>query len=298
MTERKTEALHEKAIGFDALAPLDALSLLAAAQAEAAKAPAVSMDAIAAASGLAAEALRGGRRLIYAGAGSSGLMAMADALELPGTFGIPRDRIAVLLAGGADSLLNLAGAPEDDLDAARDDARRAVSSGDCVICVSASGSTPYTLALAEEAKSLGARIVSIANNAGTPLLALADAAILLETPPEMVSGSTRMGAGTAQKIALNMVSTLMAIHLGHVHDGRMVNLFADNQKLRQRAAGIVSAVAGVDLDEAARAIEVAGGAVKTAIVLAAGAKDRSEAEEILSRTSANVRAALRLLGRS
>lgn len=298
MAERKTEALHEKAKGIDTLAPLDALSLLGAAQADAAKAPAASAQAIAAAARLAADALTSGHRLVYAGAGSSGLMAMADALELPGTFGIPRDRIAVLLAGGADSLLNLAGAPEDDLDAARSDARREISQGDCVICVSASGSTPYTLALAEEAKSLGARIVSIANNPGTPLLALADAAILLETPPEMVSGSTRMGAGTAQKIALNMFSTLMAIHLGHVHDGRMVNLFADNSKLRQRAEGIVSAIAGVGADEAARAIEAAGGVVKTAIVLAAGAKDRSEAEAILSRTSANVRAALKLLGHS
>ncbi|MCV3766763.1 N-acetylmuramic acid 6-phosphate etherase [Rhizobium sp. TRM95796] len=296
MAERTTEALHEKANGIDTLSPFDALSLLAAAQAEAAKSPAGALAAIAEAARLAAEALRDGRRLVYAGAGSSGLMAMADALELPGTFGIPRDRIEVLLAGGAESLLNLAGAPEDDLDAARADARRAVSEGDCLICVSASGSTPYTLALAEEAKSLGARIVSIANNAGTPLLALADAAILLETPPEMVSGSTRMGAGTAQKIALNMISTLMAIQLGHVHDGRMVNLFADNEKLRQRAAGIVSAVAGVGVVEATEAIKAAGGAVKTAIVLAAGAKDKSKAEEILSRTSANVRAALKLLG--
>jgi N-acetylmuramic acid 6-phosphate etherase len=298
MAERKTEALHEKARGIDALAPLDALLLLASAQAEAARSPVASMNPISAGARLAADALQAGRRLIYVGAGSSGLMAMADALELPGTFGIPRDRIAVLLAGGAESLLNLAGAPEDDLDAARADALREISKGDCVICVSASGSTPYTLALAQEAKALEACVVSIANNAGTPLLTLADAAILLETPPEMISGSTRMGAGTAQKIALNMFSTLMAIHLGHVHDGRMVNLVADNMKLRQRAAGIVADIAGVDSDKAAGCIEAADGAVKIAILLAAGAKDRSEAEALLSRTSANVRAALKLLGRA
>ncbi|TIM60313.1 MAG: N-acetylmuramic acid 6-phosphate etherase, partial [Mesorhizobium sp.] len=118
----------------------------------------------------------------------------------------------------------------------------------------------------------------IANNKDAPLLRLADIAILLETPPELIAGSTRMGAGTAQKIALNMLSTLAAIHLGHVHDGYMVNLMADNIKLRDRAARIVAAISGRDRDDAARLLENSGGNVKTAILLAAGAAGADAAQ--------------------
>src|SRR5690606_20422107 len=116
---------------------------------------------------------------------------------------------------------------------------------DCVIAVSASGSTPYALAIASHAKERGARVVALANNPGAALFEGADAAILLETPPEVISGSTRMGAGTAQKIAFNMFSTLVGVHLGHVHDGHMVNLKADNIKLKGRACRIVSDISGV-----------------------------------------------------
>ena len=124
----------------------------------------------------------------------------------------------------------------------------------------------------EEARRRGAATIGIANNAGTPLVTCADVGIVLATPPEMIAGSTRMGAGTAQKIALNMFSTLVAIHLGHVHDGYMVNLRADNMKLRDRAARIVSAIAGCGCEEAALWLEKAGGSVKSAILLAAGAR--------------------------
>ena len=132
--------------------------------------------------------------------------------------------------------------------------------GDCLIAVSASGSTPYAVGALKEAVRLGAKTIAIANNAGSPLLQLAEAPILLATPPEIIAGSTRMGAGTAQKIALNMLSTLAAIHLGHVHDGYMVNLHADNIKLRGRAARIVAAIAGCDEKAALAALEKTGGA--------------------------------------
>jgi N-acetylmuramic acid 6-phosphate etherase len=224
------------------------------------------------------------------------LMAMADALELPGTYGIARDRIGILLAGGAESLLYLAGAPEDDVETARDDARREISAGDCVICVTASGSTPYVLAVADEARALGADVIAVANNADAALFDGAAATILLETPPELVSGSTRMGAGTAQKITLNMMSTLMAVHLGHVHDGFMVNLVADNIKLRKRAANIVSGVSGIAPERAEQHVEAAEGSVKTAILLALGVRDKSEAEAILNQSGANVRRALKVIG--
>jgi N-acetylmuramic acid 6-phosphate etherase len=291
-----TEALNDKARGLDTKVPADILRLLSSAQQQAAGVVDAALEAIEAASEIAAQSISRGNKLIYAGAGSSGLMAMADALELPGTYGIPQSQIVIMLAGGLGALTNLAGAPEDDLDQAKDDAER-IGAGDCVICISASGTTPYALALADAAKAKGASVVAIANNPGAKLFEGADVAILLETPPEMVSGSTRMGAGTAQKIALNMLSTLMAIRLGHVHDGYMVNLRADNKKLLNRAARIVSEIAGIEIEAAAPLVDAASGSVKTAILLAAGAENKSSAEAMLRESGQNVRRALGMLGR-
>jgi len=237
--------------------------------------------------------LGAGGRLVYAAAGSSGLMALADALELPGTFGIERGRILILIAGGEQALRDLAGAPEDDAAGAAASVRgTGIGPGDCLIALSASGSTPYALGALEAAAQLGCATVAVANNSGAPLLEKADVAILLETPPEVIAGSTRMGAGTAQKIALNMLSTLVAVHLGHVHDGYMVNLFADNAKLRGRAARIVAAVSGCGIEDAARLLDRSGGAVKTAILLAAGAADAGVAQDMLERTGQKLRPAL------
>jgi N-acetylmuramic acid 6-phosphate etherase len=276
MAQKRTEALHERAGGLDEQPPATVLGILVDAQIEAAKS---------------------GGRLAYAAAGSSGLMALADALELPGTYGISRERIVVLFAGGAAALQDMAGAPEDDAaGAAREVQDAGLGKGDCLIAVSASGSTPYAVGALEEAARRGAKTIAIASNAGSPLLELADAPILLATPPEVIAGSTRMGAGTAQKIALNMLSTLAAIHLGHVHDGYMVNLHADNMKLQGRAARIVAAVAGCDEKAALAALEKTGGKVKPAVLIAAGAADAKAAEELLDRTGRRLRPALLKLG--
>src|SRR5262245_47317213 len=293
MAGKRTEQQHPNAEGLDTKPPAIVLRLLAEAQIEAAAAVLDATGMIAAAAEIGVETLRGGGRIAYAAAGSSGLMALADALELPGTFGIPRDRIVVLMAGGMDALVNLAGAPEDDADQAkRDVADAGLSQGDCLIALSASGSTPYAVAALEEARRLKLRTIAIANNPATPIIELADAGIVLSTPPELIAGSTRMGAGTAQKIALNMLSTLMAIRLGHVHDGYMVNLQADNLKLKGRAARIVAAVSGCDGDAAGRWLEEAGGSVKTAVLLAAGASDRNAAARLLEGSGQRLRPAL------
>ncbi|RWO54293.1 N-acetylmuramic acid 6-phosphate etherase [Mesorhizobium sp.] len=293
MAETRTEALHQNAEGLDIQAPDAILSCLANAQIEAAKAVRGAVPAIAKAAEIIASRLNSGGKLAYAAAGSSGLMALADALELPGTFGIQRDRIATLIAGGDDAFKALAGGPEDDTDeASAAVAAAGIGEGDCLIAVSASGSTPYAVRALEEARARGAATIAIANNKNAPLLRLADIAILLETPPELIAGSTRMGAGTAQKIALNMLSTLAAIHLGHVHDGYMVNLMADNIKLRDRAARIVAAISGRDRDDAARLLEISGGAVKTAILLAAGAASADAAQKMLEGTGQKLRPAL------
>jgi N-acetylmuramic acid 6-phosphate etherase len=297
MVGRGTEGWNDRAKGLDTLVPGDILALLSSGQQQAAKAVDAACGAISAASELAAGTISAGGKLVYAGAGSSGLMAMADALELPGTYGIPRRQIVILLAGGMNNLSDLPGAPEDDVDLARADADGNIGPGDCVISISASGSTPYAVAIAEAAKAKGAKVIAIANNAGAKLFEGADVAILIETPPEFVSGSTRMGAGTAQKIALNMFSTLMAIRLGHVHDGHMVNLRADNKKLQIRAARIVSDISGVELQDAGRLVEAASGSVKAAILLAAGAEDTNAAEAMLRESGQNVRRALGMIGR-
>jgi len=293
MAETRTEALHRNAEGLDIQAPEAILVSLADAQIEAAKAVHNAIPAIARAAEIIASRLNGGGKLAYAAAGSSGLMALADALELPGTFGIQRDRIAILIAGGDEAFKTLAGGPEDDTEeAAAAVAKAGIGAGDCLIALSASGTTPYAVRAIEDARRRGAATIGIANNRDSALLRQAETAILLETPPEVIAGSTRMGAGTAQKIALNMLSTLTAVHLGHVHDGYMVNLMADNIKLRDRAARIVAAISGRDRDEAARLLEKSGGAVKTAILLAAGADSADAAEKLLEGTGQKLRPAL------
>lgn len=291
MSQKATEARHEKAEGLDQRDPAEILALLASGQQAAASAVDAAIPALADAAGLVAQALRSGKKLIYAAAGSSGLMAMADALELPGTYGIPRDQIRLLLAGGLSSLGDMPGTPEDDTELAESDAD-VIAAGDCVLAVSASGSTPYVLKIAEIAKARGARIVAIANNSGARLFDGADVCVLLETPPEIVAGSTRMGAGTAQKLAFNMISTLAAIRLGHVHDGHMVDLRADNEKLRIRAAGMVAEIAEIGFDDARGWLETAGGSVKLAVLLAKGAPDVGAAQELLIRSDHVLRKAL------
>ncbi len=291
MNGTATEARHGEAQGLDVRPSRDILDLLAVGQQAAAHVVNDSIPAMEAGAELMARAIRDGGRLIYAGAGSSGLMAMADALELPGTYGIQRKQIVVLLAGGVDSLAELAGAPEDDVVLAEKDADT-IGPDDCVICVSASGSTPYAVAIAAIACRRGAKVIAIANNPGAPLFMHADVSILLETPPEVIAGSTRMGAGTAQKIAFNMLSTLAAVKLGHVHDGHMVNLLADNEKLHARAVRMVADIAGIGEEDASRHIEHASGSVKIAVLLCAGAPDAEVARAILARSGGVLRVAL------
>ncbi|WP_271894790.1 N-acetylmuramic acid 6-phosphate etherase [Candidatus Phyllobacterium onerii] len=293
MALTRTEQRNENALGLDEKSPEDVLRLLHEAQLEAAASVSRATDSIAKASLLAADTLASGGRLAYAAAGSSGLMAMADALELPGTYGIAPDRVVILFAGGVASLNRLAGTYEDDVSQAASDITAAgLIAGDCLIAISASGTTPYALAAIDEAKERGLRIISIANNPDVPMFEKADVAIALETPAEMVAGSTRMGAGTAQKIALNLLSTLMAIRLGHVHDGYMVNLVADNIKLRERAARIVSAISACDMSDAAKLLEASGGSVKSAILLAAGATSAENASKLLESNQQRLRPAL------
>lgn len=272
MTERPTEGRHPHSHELHARDGKVVLDQLLAAQIAALSMVQPAIPEIETAAQLAAHALQSGHKLAYAGAGSAGLMALADALELAGTFGIPPDRTPVFFAGGAGALLHMTGGVEDDPNLATADLRRhTIGAGDVVICVSASGGTAYTLAIAKGARAAGATVISIANVAQSALLKAADHGILLETGPELVTGSTRMGAATAQKVALNMVSVRMGILLGHVYDGYMVNVISDNAKLVDRAARIVADLSGQGMDVARAALAQTGGAVKSAILIAKGA---------------------------
>jgi N-acetylmuramic acid 6-phosphate etherase len=289
---RPIEARHPASQGLHLAEPGVALGHLLSAQTAALDALRPAFSGIAEAAERAAAALASGHRVIYAGAGSSGLMALADCLELSGTFGIRPDRTPMMFAGGADALLHMCGAVEDDPALAETDlARVAPVPGDVVFALSASGGTPYTLAVAGAAKARGAFVVGMANVAGSALLQAADLPVLIDTGPEVIAGSTRMGAATAQKVALNMISTLVGIRLGHVHDGMMVNLLADNAKLTDRAARIVDAISGAGMDAARDALVATGGAVKPAVLVARGVT-ASQAVELLQRTEGHLAPAL------
>ncbi len=269
MPSPRTEMTPAPGGRIDAMPAADALAALLAGQVSAVQAVAQALPRIEAGAAAIAAAIDAGGALNYVAAGSSGLMALADGAELPGTFGIPQRQVRIFMAGGVPADGRMPGETEDDVSQA---ARIAAAFGprDLVIALSASGSTPYPCEIARRARARGVAVVAIANNAGSPLLELADVPILLPTPPELVAGSTRLGAGTAQKAALNLMSTLAGVMLGHVHDGMMVNLHADNAKLRGRAAGIVAAVSGAAPATAEAALRAAGGDAKLAILLASG----------------------------
>ncbi|MGR3512088.1 MAG: N-acetylmuramic acid 6-phosphate etherase [Paracoccaceae bacterium] len=288
--DTQTEALHSQAKEIDNLPIAQVASLLAEGQIEAAFVVRDAAPSIAKAAISLAQAIRAGATIHYVAAGSSGLMAAADAQELGGTFSIPASQLRIHMAGGLPTGVEMPGDTEDETGGLAE-ALSDLSKDDCVIAVSASGSTPYTMAACNIAKAKGAGIVAIANNPGAPLFDGADHPIVLPTPPEVLSGSTRMGAGTAQKIALNMMSTLMAVELGHVYEGMMVNLRVDNLKLRARAVGMIARIAGVDSDVADAALESTNGSVKPAILVAAG-QEPTAANILLRETEGNLRVAL------
>jgi N-acetylmuramic acid 6-phosphate etherase len=250
------------------------------------------LPAIAAAAEASAERLKTGGRLVYVGAGTSGRVAVQDGTELPPTFDWPRERLVYLLAGGDKAMLaSVEGAEDDAADGAARVEAAVVGANDVVIGVAASGTTPFTVAAIARASALGALTIGVANNAGAPLLAAANHPILVETGSELIAGSTRMKAGTTQKIVLNLVSTGIMIRLGKVYRGMMVNMHASNAKLRVRAAKMVARVAGCDVGEAETALLAADWDIKTATLLVLG-DTIADARARLARAGGNLRAAL------
>ena len=293
MSQANTEARHHQAQGLDQLEDADILKILHAGQLAAADVVRQASDALIIGARAMTKTVRDGHALVYAAAGSSGLQAMADGLEITPTFGVPINQIRILRAGGLDDMSVPKGDAEDDAESARRDAA-VIEDGDCVICLAASGRTTYPVIIMEEARRRGGVTIGMSNNPGTPLLEQADIPVLLPTPPEVIAGSTRLGAGTAQKIALNMMSSLMGVLLGHVMDGMMVNVIANNRKLFDRAEGIVMHIAKCERSVAADALTRTGGAVKEAILLVNGVASLREARIDLDRTGGHLRDALKL----
>ncbi|MCP3972393.1 MAG: N-acetylmuramic acid 6-phosphate etherase [Rhodobacteraceae bacterium] len=288
MSAPPTEQIHPRSSGLDTLSDAEILRIFHGNQVEAARAVAKAAGALEKGAAAMAEAIRSGNRLVYAAAGSSGLQGMADGLEITPTFGVPISQIRILRAGGLEDMSRPKGHAEDNAEAARADAD-VIGAGDCVICLAASGNTTYPVTIMNIANERGAVTISISNNPDTLLLRDADIAVFLPTPPEVIAGSTRLGAGTAQKIALNMMSSLMGVRLGHVMDGLMVNVIANNEKLFRRAENIVMRITGCDRARAAGNLKRADGGVKEAVLLAEGAPDLETARNHLVRAEQNLR---------
>ncbi len=247
------------------------------------------LPALAAAADAAVGRLEGGGRLVYAGAGTSGRLGVQDGAELMPTFGWPAERLVLLLAGGREALLGAVEDAEDDRAAALAAIEaHGVGADDVVIAVAASGGTPYTVACAEAAGVRGALVVGIAGVAGSALLRASAHPVLVETGAEAVAGSTRMKAGTAQKAALTMFSTLLMVRLGRVWRGRMVDMQARNAKLRRRAVRMLRELTGAGEDDASRALAAAGGTVKVAVLVLRG-MGAAEAEAALAAAGGRLR---------
>lgn len=290
-----TETTDARFAEVESWADTDILMAIVDGQRAAIDACAGATPALSAATERLAAVWRAGGRIAYAGAGSSGIIALLDGLELPCTFGLDPARIPFLIAGGVGPFVELDQGSEDDIATAQAEARAAgLGPGDAVIAITASGATPFTVAVAEAARASGAFVIGIACTADALLFTHSDIRVHLATRPEIVAGSTRLNAGTATKCALNMLSTLLGMRLGHVFMGMMVNVRAENAKLNERAAGIVARAAGVPAPRAQTLLEETGWDVKRAILRARGASAQ-RADELLRDHRGQMRPALAAL---
>jgi N-acetylmuramic acid 6-phosphate etherase len=238
----------------------------------------------------AVPALKRGGRLVYVGAGTSGRIAIQDGAELRPTYDWPSDRLVFVMAGGMQAILqSFEGAEDDEAKGAEAIAAAEISQNDVVIAVAASGTTPFTLGALRSAGARGALTIAVANNRGAPLFEMARHRILIETGTEVLAGSTRMQAGTAQKIVLNLFSTAVMVRLGRVYRGLMVSMRASNAKLLRRAEVIVSQIVGCGENDAAKFVERAEGDVKIAVLLGLG-WEQTDAVEALLKHEGNLRA--------
>lgn len=242
-----------------------------------------------------AAALRGGGRLVYIGAGTSGRLGVLDASECPPTFGVGPDLVHAIIAGGEQAIKNPIENAEDDMAAGRSDAAAAVTARDAIVGITASGRTPYVIGAIEEARRIGAVTVSISCNAAAPLSSAAEYPIEVPVGPEIITGSTRLKAGTAQKMVLNMITTATMIQLGKVYGNLMVNVQSTNSKLKERGIRIVMEATASDRPTAERYCKLADADARVAILMIRYAITKEQALAALRQTNEHFGEADRLL---
>jgi N-acetylmuramic acid 6-phosphate etherase len=292
MTMSNTEDRDPRFADIDTWATIDAVNAMLEGQIDALVSIRDRTNAIALAAGAAAARLAAGGRVVYAGAGTSGRVAVQDGVELGPTFGWPEARLGYLLAGGMSALSHSAEGAEDDEAAGRAAvAYQWIDRNDVVIGVAASGRTPFTLAVIEAARAAGALTIAIANNPDTPLLVAAEHGLLAETGSEIIAGSTRMKAGTAQKAVLNILSTAIMLQLGRVYRGLMVDMQISNDKLMARGQAMVASLAACSNEVAAKALEQSNHNIKLAVLVAMG-MEQAAAAALLSAHQGNLRSAI------
>ncbi len=288
-----TEDINPRSVDIDLLPTAEILRRINEQDALVTGAVAAELGAIEAVVEAVVAAFARGGRLIYVGSGTSGRLGALDAVECPPTYGTPPEQVQVLLAGGAGAITASAAAAEDDADAgARAVASLTVGARDVVLGIAASGRTPYVVGALRAARAGGAVTAALVGNRDGPVAAVAELVIAPRTGPEIVTGSTRMKAGTAQKMVLNMISTAAMIRTGRTYGNLMVSLQTINAKLQARGRRVVAQATGLTLDEAARLLGQAGGEVKTAIVMQRGGLSADEARAALARADGMVRRAL------
>jgi N-acetylmuramic acid 6-phosphate etherase len=287
-----TEQISPRFVDLDSWSTSDMIEAMYDGQLTACAAVRPALPAINAAVDDAVPVLKRGGRLVYVGAGTSGRIAVQDGAELGPTYDWPSGRTVFVMAGGIQAVLqSVEGAEDDETKGVEAIADAEINQDDVVMAVAASGTTPFTMGALRSAGTRGALTIAVANNRGAPLFELARHRILIETGTEVIAGSTRMQAGTAQKIVLNLFSTATMVRLGRVYRGLMVSMRASNAKLLHRAEVIVSQIVGCAENDAARFVERADGDVKIAILLGLG-WERTDAAQALLKHEGNLRAAI------
>lgn len=288
-----TEHRNPRSMDLDRLSPEEILRLISDEDRRVPEAVAAEIPNIVQAVHAVVRALRAGGRVIYVGAGTSGRIGLLDALEWPPTFGVDPSLVLPVVAGGAQAMIESAAPSEDDADSGREEiARLRAGPNDVVVGIAASGVTPFVLGAVEEARRRGCAIIGLSNVPGSKLAQAADVAITPVVGPEVLTGSTRMKAGTSQKLVLNMLSTTAMVRLGKVYSNLMVDMSPRNRKLAARARRIVAQATGLDEEVSGRMFDEAGGNAKVAIVMALAGADRSEAARLLEQTGGMVRDAI------
>ena len=290
-----TETRNPRTMQLDRMSELEIVTVMNEEDARVPLAIAKCLPQIAQAAAWAVEAFEQGGRLIYMGAGTSGRLGVLDAAECPPTFGVPQGMVVGLIAGGEKAFIVAVEGAEDSRELGKKDLEEhGLTTKDFVVGIAASGRTPYVLGGLEYARSLGCHTAAIACNPGSAVGRAADLAVEVDCGPEVLTGSTRLKSGTAQKLILNMISTASMVRIGKAYQNLMVDVMQTNEKLHTRAENIVMEATGVERTQARQAIEEAGGSAKTAITMLLAGCSAAQAEQRLEQAHGQVRQAIQL----